>query len=84
MISLGVMLWKICTKIHSIFKEVGDNRLLLTICAHPPNYMTTHYRGQQASNNKSFIAAPINGKDTVGIFPALLSVFNIRLMKQCT
>jgi len=28
MISLGVMLWKICTKINSIFKEVGDNRLL--------------------------------------------------------
>jgi hypothetical protein len=45
--------------------------------------MTTHYRGQQASKNKSFIAAPINEKNTAGIFPALLSVFSIRLMKQC-
>jgi hypothetical protein len=44
--------------------------------------MTTHYSGQQASKNKSFIAAPINGKNTAGIFPALLSVLNIRLMKQ--
>jgi hypothetical protein len=45
--------------------------------------MTTHYRGQQASKTKSFIAAPINGKKTAAIFPALLSVFNIGLMKQC-
>jgi len=45
--------------------------------------MTTHYRGQQAPKNKSFIAAPINGKTTIAIFPALFSVFNIRLMKQC-